>query len=204
MINCISCRKNIPDNSIFCPYCGAKVITINPDLKFSVEIDFNKADEQAIANLVEILNIKLTGLENKTQIIAALVAEEQKGSGYVPLVKIFRSFVDVSEQDAETYMRTWFGQAYNKASWQRAREYAPYKEWLPALRSDRTRPSHLAMEGVIIPVEEYFVVPGFIDRYTHEKVPEALMMYPGDESQNPHKSQVCRCRCALAPRFMKK
>ena len=208
MINCLSCRKDIPDNSNFCPYCGTKVIKINPDLKFSVGIDFNKPNEEGIKNFVEILNIKLAGVENKTQVIAALV--ERFRFGIVPLVKTFRNFVEVSEHDAETYMRTWFGQAYNKAAWQRAREYAPYKSWVSGCpqykdRNDgRSRDSHLKMNGVIIPVDEYFVVPGFVDRFTKEKIPEALMMYPGDESQGPHLSQICRCRCAVGPRFLNK
>jgi len=147
------------------------------------------------------LNRKLAGVENKNQVITALVAAERKGLGIVHFVKIFRNFIEVSERDAKTYMRTWSGQAHNKSAWQRIREYAPYKEWISTPNSDRTRPSHLAMIGAIVPVDEYFVVPGFIDRFTKEKVPEALMMFPGDESQNPHVSQVCRCRCAVGPRF---
>lgn len=205
MVVCNSCQKNNPDTSIFCVYCGAKIINTVSDIPIpSIEIRFDKADEQAISNFIEILNKKLAGVENKNQVIAALEAAERKGSGIVQFVKIFRGFVEMSEHDAETCMRTWSTQAHNKASWQRAKEYAPYKEWISTPNSDRTRPSHLAMIGAIVPVDEYFVVPGFIDRFTKEKIPEALMMYPGDESQNPHISQVCRCRCAIGPRFMNK
>jgi Phage Mu protein F like protein. len=203
MVVCNSCMKKTPDNSIYCIHCGAKIIRTLPDPKFSVSIHY-KVDERAVSNFVEILNDNLAKVENKNQVIAALEAAERKGSEIAQLVKIFRSFVEVSEHDAETCMRTWSGQAHNKTAWQRTREYAPYKEWLPAPNSDRTRPSHGAMNGVIIPVDEYFVVPGFIDRFTKETIPEALMMYPGDVSRNPHKSQVCRCRCTLAPRFTNK
>lgn len=204
MMICGKCKCQIPDNSNFCTRCGAKVDkeALIPNL--SIGVRFDLPDEQAITNLIEILNLKLARAGNKTEIISALTTAERKGAGIPQLVSVYRNFVDISERDAETLMRTWSGQAHNKAAWQRAKEYAPYKEWIGTPGSPRTRESHLKMNGVIIPVDEYFIVPGFVDRYTHEKVPEALMMYPGDVSQGPHQSQICRCRCALAPRFLRK
>jgi len=204
MVVCTRCRKKLPDNYHFCIYCGAKISPQVPVPEFSVHVRFDKPDEHAIANFVEILNRKLAGIENRKQVVAALAAAEMKGSGIAPLVKIYRSFTGVSERDAETCMRSWCGQAYNKSAWQRAKECAPYKEWVGTPHSDRTRPSHLAMNGVIIPVDDYFVVPGFTDRFTGERIPEVLMLYPGDESQEPHISQVCRCRCVLVPCFVSK
>lgn len=200
MMTCGKCHCQIPDKSNYCPRCGAKVDSGQPIPDFSVSVRFDLPNEQAITNLIEILSLELARVENKFAIIGALVAAERKGVGITQMVNVYRNFVDISERDAETCMRTWSGRAYNKAAWQRARAYAPYKEWVSAPGS-RTRDSHLKMNGVIIPVDELFVVPGFIDRYTHEKIPEALMMYPGDISQGPHRSQICRCRCALAPTF---
>ncbi|MCX6691016.1 MAG: phage minor head protein, partial [Methanoregula sp.] len=172
-----------------------------PNLKISVGINFNEADELAIGNFVEILNDKLAGVENKKQIIAALVEKER--FGIAPLVKTFRSFVDVSEHDAETYMRTWSMQAYNKAAWFRTKEYAPFKEWIPTLHSERTRPSHLAMEGVIIPVDDAFKVPGYWAS-KNTWIDACEMMYPLDSSLGAPAGQIIQCRCTVGGRWTQK
>ena len=204
MMICGTCKCQVPDNSNYCTRCGAKIGRGLPSPYFSVPARLDFHDEQAIANLTKTLNLKLARTGNKTEIIGALTSAERNGADISQLVKIYRNFINISEKDAETCMITWVGQAYNKTAWQRAMAYAPYKEWIGTPGSQRTRDSHLKMNGVIIQVDEYFVVPGFADRYTHEYVPEALMMFPGDESQDPHQSQICRCRCTLVPGFRKK
>ena len=63
------------------------------------------------------------------------------------------------------------------------------KEWI-ATRDDRTRDSHLVMDGVVIPLEDKFEVP------ETEQTAGGWLEYPGDPSADP--SEVCNCRCTIA------
>ena len=63
------------------------------------------------------------------------------------------------------------------------------KEWI-ATRDDRTRDSHLVMDGVVIPLEDKFEVP------ETEQTAGGWLDYPGDPSADP--SEVCNCRCTIA------
>ena len=58
------------------------------------------------------------------------------------------------------------------------------------MQDDRTRDSHLMMDGVVVPMDEKFDVPG------SESTPEAWMEYPGDASAPA--GQVCNCRCTMS------
>ncbi len=63
---------------------------------------------------------------------------------------------------------------------------APAKEWL-ATRDGRTRDSHLHADGQVVPTHLPFTVGGF------------RMMYPGDTAMGAPLSEICNCRCAIAP-----
>jgi len=65
-----------------------------------------------------------------------------------------------------------------------------YKEWIATL-DDRTRDSHLLMDGVVIPIEEKFEVPAT------SQTAGGWLEYPGDPSADA--SEVCNCRCTEAP-----
>lgn len=63
------------------------------------------------------------------------------------------------------------------------------KEWI-SVQDDRTRDSHLLMDGVVIPITDKFEVPA-----TSQTV-GGWLEYPGDPTADP--SEVCNCRCTIA------
>lgn len=63
------------------------------------------------------------------------------------------------------------------------------KEWI-SVQDDRTRDSHLLMDGVVVPITDKFEVPA-----TSQTV-GGWLEYPGDPSADP--SEVCNCRCTIA------
>ena len=64
------------------------------------------------------------------------------------------------------------------------------KEWI-SVQDDRTRDSHLLMDGVVIPITDKFEVPAT------SQTDGAWMEYPGDPTAPA--SEVCNCRCTIAP-----
>lgn len=64
------------------------------------------------------------------------------------------------------------------------------KEWI-SVQDDRTRDSHLVMDGVVIPITDKFEVPA--TEYTEG----AFMDYAGDATAPV--GQVANCRCTIAP-----
>jgi HK97 family phage portal protein len=68
-----------------------------------------------------------------------------------------------------------------------------YKEWI-SVQDDRTRDSHLIMDGTVIPITDKFEVPAM------DNVDGAYMEYAGDPSAPA--GQVCNCRCTIAPFVM--
>lgn len=64
------------------------------------------------------------------------------------------------------------------------------KMWIAA-RDDRTRESHMVIDGTVVNINEKFDVPPFDD------VAGATMEYPGDATAPA--GQVCNCRCTVAP-----
>ena len=65
-----------------------------------------------------------------------------------------------------------------------------YKQWI-SVRDDRTRDSHLLMDGVVIPMGEKFEVPAT------SQTTGGWLEYPADPSADA--SEVCNCRCTEAP-----
>ena len=68
-----------------------------------------------------------------------------------------------------------------------------YKEWL-SVQDERTRDSHLIMDGVVVPVTDKFEVPAT------DNSDAAFMEYPGDPTAPV--GQVANCRCTIAPIVM--
>lgn len=64
------------------------------------------------------------------------------------------------------------------------------KEWIATL-DDRTRDSHIAMDGQIADIDMTFEVPNDVDGGTD------AMLYPSDP--NGSAGNVCNCRCSIAP-----
>ena len=64
------------------------------------------------------------------------------------------------------------------------------KEWV-SVQDDRTRDSHLMMDGVVVPITEKFDVP------PSENTEGAYMDYAGDPTAPA--GQVVNCRCTVAP-----
>lgn len=65
-----------------------------------------------------------------------------------------------------------------------------FKEWI-SVQDERTRDSHLMMDGVVVPITEKFEVPAT------SQSDGAWMDYPGDASAPA--SEVCNCRCTESP-----
>ena len=68
-----------------------------------------------------------------------------------------------------------------------------YKEWI-SVQDDRTRDSHLLMDGTVVPVTDKFEVPAT------SQTEGAWMDYAGDPSAPV--GQVANCRCTVAPYVM--
>jgi SPP1 gp7 family putative phage head morphogenesis protein len=68
-----------------------------------------------------------------------------------------------------------------------------YKEWI-SVQDDRTRDSHLLMDGVVVPITDKFEVPAT------SQSEGAFMEYAGDPSAPV--GQVANCRCTCAPFVM--
>jgi len=176
------------------------------DLAAEIAINFTRPDERAIANLSAVSLSDLSGFtaEMSKKIVRDIVEADKQGAGITKFTEIIQSHYNgIGAVRAEAIARTTTTQCYNEAARSRILEYAPYSEWIPTLHSDRTRASHLAMKGVIIPVDEAFQVPAFMaSKYT--RVPACEMYFPGDSSLGAPAAQIINCRCAVAPRFLRK
>jgi len=92
------------------------------------------------------------------------------------------------EKHAETVARTEAGSAMNGATFEAFdMAGASAKQWLTC-GDDRVRDTHAEMEGVVVGIDEEFVLPS-----------GDTCMYPGDDSLPPE--EVCNCRCTLLPVF---
>ena len=68
-----------------------------------------------------------------------------------------------------------------------------YKEWV-SVQDDRTRDSHLMMDGVVVPITDKFEVPAF------DNTEGGALSYPGDPTGPA--GQTINCRCTEAPFVM--
>ena len=178
-----------------------------PGSKLSIAASFTLQDTKAIENMAALNFSELNGItaEMSRRIVRDLVEADKQGLGITKMSQIvYDDFNSIGLARAERLVRTANTQVYNEAAWSRVLQYAPYKEWIPTLSDQRTRESHRRMKGVIIPVDEAFIVPAFQPSPKSKAVPEARMLYPGDTSLGASLGQIVNCRCALAGRFVQK
>lgn len=175
--------------------------------RLEVAASFTLKDQQAIKNLAALSFAALQGIsaEMAPKMVRNIVEADKKGLGVTRISKIlYDDYNSLGMPRAERIVRTSINQAYNASTFSRISDYAPYKEWLPHLGDDRTRPGHRKMAGVIVPTEDPFEVPGWKPSPRAKRVPDAKMMHPGDTSLGADLAQVLNCRCTVVGRFLKK
>jgi hypothetical protein len=108
----------------------------------------------------------------------------QKGASTEDLKKGIEQVTQFSEFRADTIARTEMNAAFVNGAYEgevALGEYGPvYKEWLP-VGDARTRPEHLAMEGVVVPFAEDFIVG------------DEPMAHPLADGASAGNSVNCRC-----------
>jgi SPP1 gp7 family putative phage head morphogenesis protein len=110
----------------------------------------------------------------------------EQGYGVDRIAEDIRGVVSLTEADARMVARTEVISAANAGAFDQAKlagEDAPlYKQWL-ATMDRRTRPSHDAADGQVVPLNDAFSVGG------------ATLLYPGDPAAPA--AQVINCRCTI-------
>jgi uncharacterized protein with gpF-like domain len=180
------------------------VAQIKPrEVAVDISVNFTRYDQKAIDNLSAVSLSDLHGFtsEMSKKIVRDLVEADKKGAGITKFTEIIQDhYAGIGAARAESIARTVSTQAHNEAAYSRIEEYAPFKGWIPTVTDHRTRPSHLAMKGVVVAVGDPFRVPGFKSS-KNTWVDECEMMYPGDSSLGASAAQIINCRCAVAPQF---
>jgi len=178
-----------------------------PGTRLEVTATFTLVDQQAIKNLAALSFADLKGItaEMSPRMVHDIVEADKKGLGVTRISKIlYDDYNALGMARAEKIVRTSINQCYNASTFSRIHQYAPFKEWLPHLGDDRTRPGHRAMAGVIVEVDEPFEVPGWKPSPRAKAVPAARMMHPGDTTLGASLAQVMECRCTVVGRFMRR
>lgn len=183
---------------------GAFLNGLNEGAKFGKEVLNQKDDDFHILNPIFNRWIDTHGLELCVEMDKVTVEYLRKklsativdGLSLSEQIKVLQSasdelFYDMSKTRAELIARTESCTTINAGSTELYKEEGiEQKEWI-AVQDDRTRDAHLAMDGVVIPIEDKFEVPAT------SQSEGAFMDYPGDASAPA--GQVCNCRCTSAP-----
>ena len=186
---------------------GAFLNGLNTGAKFGLENLGKKDNEPELPKILQrVFNnwIDTKGLELCTEMDATTVRELRRVLGAsiaegdslaVQIKKMLNAsdelFYEMSKSRAELIARTESCTTINAGSTELYKsEGITMKEWL-SVQDDRTRDSHLLMDGVVIPIEDKFEVPAT------SQSEGALMDYPGDASAPA--SEVVNCRCTTAP-----
>lgn len=106
------------------------------------------------------------------------------GEGVEALKERIERVTKFSEFRADTIARTETIGAFNNGDWiaqQALGEFGPVEKVWVATGDARTRPEHLEVDGVVVPIDEPFDVGG------------ESMMYPHDDSASA--ANVVNCRC---------
>ena len=157
-------------------------------------VGFTLYDEQTVRRLLTedpelfpqpAVDIPVDELWNRTKLQDALTAGILKGESLNKIAERMQRVTGMNETAAIRSARTAYTGAQNagrQASMDRAARMGidVYKRWV-AVKDMRTRHSHGAADGQIVPYNEPFHVGG------------ALMMYPGDPSGPPQEVYNCRC-----------
>lgn len=112
-----------------------------------------------------------------------LSKEKEKGSDLATTVRALREeFRNLRENDLRQVARMGINSIKNEAIYDTLRDNgAQYKQWITA-RDDRVRPSHVALHGEVVRVDEPF---------------SNGLMFPGDHSGSIEEWINCRCRIRL-------
>ena len=186
---------------------GAFLNGLQTGAKFGLENLGKKDNEPELPKILQrVFNnwIDTKGLELCTEMDATTVRELRRVLGAsiaegdslaVQIKKMLNAsdelFYEMSKSRAELIARTESCTTINAGSTELYKaEGITMKEWL-SVQDDRTRDSHLLMDGVVIPIEDKFEVPAT------SQSEGAFMDYPGDASAPA--SEVVNCRCTTAP-----
>lgn len=150
-------------------------------LAMKTTVDFNRAADEHIARLRK-------GLEENG--VSKGVIEDYIYSVAEPEIAVTRERMDddeywlsperalnIAENDANILMH---GQEFQDA----VAEGKRFHQWL-TMKDERVRPTHVAVDDEVLPINEPFVVGG------------SLLMYPGDTSLGADPSEIVNCRCAV-------
>ncbi len=84
---------------------------------------------------------------------------------------------DISENGANTVI--------NHIEYEEAKEQGKTRKRWRTMRDNLVRDSHVVMEGITIPIDNYFVVG------------DSIMLHPRDISQGASLTEIIGCRCSL-------
>lgn len=147
---------------------------------------------------IDLLN-KAEGITDTTkEIIAKILGEASElGLSYAEIVKELKTNSELTAVRARLIARTEMSTAANGSSYINAKETGLdlKKVWIAAQdRRTRILPEdefdHFHMNGVTIPMNDYFNVP------SKDKGIE-LLLFPGDGKQGASAGNLCNCRCVM-------
>lgn len=146
-------------------------------------------DEQAGIYIKSVRNINETTIK---QLREELIEGVRSGESIYDLSKrVNKVFEDAKGYRAERIARTETLRSFNMAHYTAfSQANIEYHEWV-ATRDDRVRDSHMATDGQIVRVGDYFVLGS-----------GARALYPGDPSLPP--DECINCRCTIAAVINKK
>lgn len=178
---------------------GKKALGDNNIKASQDEPELPKILQRVFNNWVDTYGLELctemdeTTVKELRRVLGATIAE---GDGLqVQIKKMLEAsdklFYDMSKARAELIARTESCTTMNAGANELYKaDGIEQKEWI-SVQDDRTRDSHLLMDGVVIPIGDKFEVPAT------SQSEGALMDYPGDATAPA--GQVCNCRCTTAP-----
>ena len=163
----------------------------------SGNVGFNLINEQAVRRLIveqpelfyrPVIDTPFDIVWNQKKLTSALTAGILQGESIGKIANRFQDVADMNRVSALRNARTAVTSAQNagiQASYDRALEMGLDflgKRWV-ATKDLRTRESHAAMDGKIVPLDGYFETPL-----------GSIMQYPGDMS-NARPGDIYNCRC---------
>lgn len=171
---------------------------VAPQVNQIAGISFDLVDEHTVKNLVKKnphlipykgIKHERDYLWNKKKINSSVLQGILQGESIPKISKRLLPIVDNNRDSAIRNARTMTTSAENKGRYDSYKELELQgvileKEW-SATGDDRTRESHLELDGVSVPVDETF--------------PNGLM-YPADPSGSPE--EVWNCRCSMGTKII--
>ena len=168
------------------------------------QFGFSVLDNTAVRNILTgevnpFTKLSIAGEQDKRAIMRKLESELTtailKGESIPKMAKRLKSVAEGYLGDTIRIARTETTRVENSAKQSIGDEgkrlgYKMEKVWV-ATMDDRTRPDHLAMDGVAVPNDEPFVLPD-----------GSQMMFPGDISLGADPSEIIQCRCTIINRIV--